>query len=84
MHALPAKGTKHFAVKEVSQIGINPPTFLFRVDNVQAVHFTYQRYLENSLRQSFGFEGTPLRLVFKGKGRGKKRSQSGRVSDTAS
>ena len=65
-HAPPAKGVKHVKVNHVSQTGVNPPTFVFRVNNPQAVHFTYQRYLENSLRQRFGFEGTPLRLIFKG------------------
>ena len=47
------------------QVDVNPPTFLFTVDNPELVHFSYQRYLENRLRDTFGFDHTHLRLVFK-------------------
>ena len=43
----------------------NPPTFVFAVDNPSLVHFSYQRFLENHLREWFGFTHTHLRLVFK-------------------
>lgn len=52
-------------ISRLRQVGINPPTFLFTVDNPQLVHFTYQRYLENRIRSKFGFERTHLRLVFR-------------------
>jgi GTP-binding protein len=42
------------------------PTFVFFVDRPEGVHFTYQRYLENKLRERFGFPGTPIKLEFKG------------------
>ncbi len=52
-------------ISRLRQVDVNPPTFLFTVDNPQLVHFSYQRYLENKLRASFGFDQTHLRLIFK-------------------
>ena len=54
-------------INRVQQVGVNPPTFLFTVNNPELVHFTYQRYLENKIRDTFGFDRTHLKLVFKGK-----------------
>ncbi len=54
-------------INRLQQVGINPPTFLFTVNNPELVHFTYQRYLENKIRDTFGFDRTHLRLVFKRK-----------------
>lgn len=45
---------------------VSPPTFVFFVNDTKLVHFGYQRYLENQLRLRFKYEGTPLRLVFRG------------------
>ncbi len=45
-----------------------PPTFVFFVNDPTLVHFSYRRYLENRLRQAFGFDGTAIRLVFRGRG----------------
>ena len=42
-----------------------PPTFVFFASDASAVHFSYRRYLENRLRETFGFDGTPIRLVFR-------------------
>jgi len=52
-------------ISRLRQVDVNPPTFLFTVENPQLVHFSYQRYLENKLRDSFGFDHTHLRLIFK-------------------
>lgn len=49
----------------VTQASVNPPTFVFFVNDPKLVHFSYERFLENRLRQSLDFEGTPLRFVFK-------------------
>ena len=49
----------------VTQGGIAPPEFVFFVNDPRLVHFSYERFLENSLRGAFGFSGTPLRLTFK-------------------
>ena len=63
----PVKGRRHqkLRISRLRQVDVNPPTFLFAVDNPELVHFTYQRYLENRLRNTFGFDHTHLRLVFK-------------------
>ena len=52
-------------VNRLQQVGINPPTFLFTVNNPELVHYTYQRYLENKIRDTFGFDRTHLKLVFR-------------------
>ncbi len=64
-HSLPRKGNRQLKVFYATQAEVNPPTFVFFVNYPQLMHFSYQRYLENRLRQSFGFEGTPIRFVFK-------------------
>ncbi|HLX35349.1 MAG TPA: ribosome biogenesis GTPase Der [Candidatus Limnocylindrales bacterium] len=48
-----------------TQASIEPPTFVFFARDAGAVHFSYERYLENRLRDAFGFDGTPIRLVFR-------------------
>lgn len=63
----PPMTKRHFVLKKVIQADVIPPTFVFAVNNPALVHFTYRRYLENSLRRAFGFSGTPLRLIFKKK-----------------
>jgi GTP-binding protein len=64
-HAPPAKSGKRLKFLFASQVRVDPPTFLFHVNDPRLVHFTYKRYLENQLRARYGFLGTPLRLVFR-------------------
>jgi GTPase len=64
-HNMPRKGKMTLSIKGVEQSGINPPTFTFKVNDTRIVHFSYRRFLENKLREAFGFTGTPLSLVFK-------------------
>lgn len=52
----------------VSQPGVCPPMFVFKVNDAKLVHFSYERYLENSLRRAFDFTGTPITLKFVGRG----------------
>jgi GTP-binding protein len=52
-------------INRISQVGVNPPTFLFTVNNPQLVHYTYRRYLENKIRDNFGFNRTHLKLIFR-------------------
>jgi GTPase len=52
-----------------TQAAIEPPTFVLFASEADAVHFSYRRYLENRLRDAFGFAGTPLRLVFRERSR---------------
>jgi len=67
-HSLLRRGSKQLKLLHVTQAEVNPPTFVFFVNDTKLVHFSYRRYLENKLRQAFGFAGTPLRLVFKIRG----------------
>ena len=48
-----------------TQAAVAPPTFVFFASDASAVHFSYRRYLENQLRERFGYDGTPIRLVFR-------------------
>ena len=50
-----------------TQADVRPPTFVFFVNDPKLVHFTYQRYLENQIRATFGFQGTAIRLIFRGR-----------------
>jgi GTP-binding protein len=64
-HAPPAMAGRKLKVLYATQADINPPTFVFSVNDTALLHFSYKRYLENELRRRFGFHGTPLKLVFK-------------------
>ena len=75
-HHPPSRGGRALQVFSTHQVQVNPPTFMFRVNDPRLLHFSYQRYLENRLRDAFGFRGTPVRLLFKGRGR--KASPPGR------
>ena len=61
----PSYKGKRLKIYFTSQTGINPPKFTFRVNNKGLVHFSYERYLENKIRESFDFTGTPIILQFK-------------------
>ena len=52
-------------IRYATQPGVEPPVFVFFVNDVRLVHFTYRRYIENQLRLRFGFEGTAVRLAFR-------------------
>ncbi len=65
IHELPQKAGKRLKVLYATQVEISPPTFVFSVNDAKLVHFSYRRYLENKLRQAFGFSGTPIRLSFR-------------------
>jgi len=64
-HAPPSKRGKRLKIYYVSQPGVDPPTFVFHVNDPDLVHFSYKRYLENRLREAYEFAGTPLRLIFR-------------------
>ena len=61
----PSYKGKRLKIYFTSQTGINPPKFTFRVNNKGLVHFSYERYLENKIRENFDFTGTPIILQFK-------------------
>jgi GTP-binding protein len=49
----------------MTQTAVRPPSFVIFTNRAEGVHFSYERYLVNKLRESFGFTGAPLRLTFK-------------------
>lgn len=61
----PSYKGKRLKIYFTSQTGIKPPKFTFRVNNKGLVHFSYERYLENKIRENFNYEGTPIILQFK-------------------
>lgn len=65
LHEAPSYKGKRLKIYFVSQTGNNPPKFTFRVNNKGLVHFSYERYLENKIREAFDFTGTPIILQFK-------------------
>ena len=50
-----------------TQVGVKPPTIVLFVNDASAMHFSYERYLENSIRKAIDFSGTPIKLVIKQK-----------------
>ncbi len=64
-HNRPASQGKQLKIYYATQAEASPPTFVFFTNDAKLVHFSYKRFLENSLRKAFGFSGTPLRLSFK-------------------
>ena len=67
-HNRPRNRSQQLKIFYATQAEVNPPTFVLFTNNAKLIHFSYRRYLENQLRQAFGFTGTPLRLVFKTRG----------------
>ncbi len=63
----PTEKGKRLKILYVTQVKIKPPTFVIFVNEPEIMHFSYERYLENKLRESFGFEGTPIHLIIRGK-----------------
>ncbi len=66
-HGPPTVKNQKLKVLYVTQAAVSPPTFVFFVNNPAIVHFSYERFLENRIRAAFGFEGTTVRLVFRGR-----------------
>ncbi len=65
---------KQLKLYYATQTRVNPPTFVFFVNDPQAVHFSYERYLENRLREAFSFKGTAIRLHFRARSRSEDRN----------
>ena len=63
----PTDKGKRLKIYYMTQASTNPPTFVFFVNRAELFHFSYQRYLENQLRETFGLEGTPVRFIVREK-----------------
>ena len=64
----PSDKGRRLKIYYMTQSSVAPPTFVLFCNNAELFHFSYQRYIENCLRQTFGFRGTPIRLVIRQKG----------------
>jgi GTP-binding protein len=74
-HGPSAIGGRRLKVMYATQAAVAPPTFVFFVNDPELLHFSYRRYLENRLREAFGFEGTAIRMLFR------RRSEDRHVSE---
>jgi len=66
-HPTPQNKGRHLRIYYATQGAVAPPTFVFFINDKKLLHFSYERYLENRLRENFDFFGTPIQFVFKGK-----------------
>jgi len=67
-HSPPHKAGKRLKFYYATQASVDPPTFVFFVNDTRLVHFSYERYLENQIRRRYGYLGTPLKLLFRSRG----------------
>ena len=70
----PTDKGKRLKIYYITQASTRPPTFVFFVNNAELFHFSYQRYLENQIREFFGLDGTPIRFIIRERGEDKKCS----------
>ena len=64
----PSDKGKRLKIYYMTQNAVAPPTFVLFCNSIELFHFSYQRYIENCLRETFGFEGTPIKMIIKQKG----------------
>ena len=62
---LPTRGRRRVRISAIEQVAVRPPTFVITCKNPEFLHFSYKRYLENRLRDSFGFQGSPVRMLYR-------------------
>lgn len=63
MNQPPSDKGKRLKIYYMTQVSIKPPTFVLFINDKELMHFSYTRYIENQIREAFGFKGTPLRLI---------------------
>ena len=73
MQQPPSDKGKMLRIYYGTQAGVKPPTFVLFVNYKYLMHFSYQRYIENQLRQAFGFKGTPLKFIIRERNEDKKK-----------
>jgi len=64
----PSEKGRRLRIYYAAQVGVKPPLFSFQVNSRDLMHFSYSRYLENKIREAYGFEGTSIKFVFREKG----------------
>lgn len=65
----PSDKGRRLKIYYMTQASVKPPTFVLFINNMELMHYSYQRYIENQLRKSFGFEGTPIKFILREKDR---------------
>lgn len=75
-HAPPSRRGRRLKIYYASQPEVDPPAFVFHVNDPSLVHFSYERYLENEIRKAHEFVGTPLRLIFKPRMRARSENET--------
>ncbi len=63
MNPTPTDKGNRLKIYYMTQVAIQPPTFVTFVNDVELMHFSYERFLENRIRSAFGFEGTPIHMI---------------------
>lgn len=66
----PSDKGKRLKIFYATQASVKPPTFILFINDKELMHFSYQRYLENRIRENYGFEGTPIRFILREKSKG--------------
>ena len=61
----PSDKGKRLRLYYITQVSIKPPTFVIFVNDKELMHFSYTRYIENKIREAFGFAGTPLKFIIR-------------------
>lgn len=69
MQQPPSDKGKLLRIYYMTQVAVKPPTFVLFVNDKELMHFSYTRYIENQIRKTFGFQGTPLRFLVREKSR---------------
>jgi len=67
MHSPPTDKGRALRIYYVTQVSVKPPTFVLFVNDSRLMHFSYTRYLENNIREAFGFDGTPIHFITRDK-----------------
>lgn len=73
-HPLPVVSSRRIKIFYGTQVSVAPPTFLFTCNDADGVHFSYRRYLSNQIRETFGFKGSPVRMVFRSRDKADKKA----------
>ena len=79
-HPPASPGRRHVRILYATQTGVAPPTFVFFTNVATSFHFSYTRYLENRLREEFGFEGTPIRMHVRARRKTASDDEKGKTS----
>jgi GTP-binding protein len=66
-HQPPSFRGRQIKMLYATQVGVDPPTFVVKVNEASRIHFSYRRFLENRLREQYGFFGTPIRIYLRGR-----------------